>query len=83
MGHLNPPLDREQVEYILKNAGFSPKKQGATDHAQWEGNAHGKRRLVTVANLKSKKEKYGHWLLGKMIQQSGLSKKEFYSYLNK
>lgn len=84
MGIFYPPLDREQVEYILRNAGFSPKRQDATSHAQWEGYVGGKRRLVTVDHLGGKKkEKFGHRLLGKMIAQSGLTKKEFYSYLSK
>lgn len=74
------PLDREQVESILRNLDFSVKNTKGS-HSQWEGYAKGKRRVVTVDHLKSKKEKYGPDLLGKMIQQSGLSKKEFYSYL--
>ena len=83
MGNPYPPLDREQVEYILKKVGFSPKRKGATDHTQWEGYVREKRRIVTVKGLKSSKEKYGHWLLSKMIGQSGLTKEEFYSCLNK
>jgi predicted RNA binding protein YcfA (HicA-like mRNA interferase family) len=75
-----PPLDRGQVETILKNAGFICKRQKAS-HAHWEGTIKGQRRIVTVDHLKSKKEKYGPTLLRKMIEQSGLSKKEFYSYL--
>ncbi|MEE8431009.1 MAG: type II toxin-antitoxin system HicA family toxin [Candidatus Desulfatibia sp.] len=80
MGGQYPPLDRRQVESILKALGFSVKRQKAS-HAQWEGYTKGQRRIVTVDHLKSKKEKYGHKLLGRMIQQSGLTKKEFYSYL--
>lgn len=83
MGGFFPPLDREQVEDILKDAGFVLKRQEAS-HAQWEGHTGGQRRLVTVDHLGGKrKEKYGRKLLGKMIQQSGLSKKEFYSHLKK
>ena len=81
MGGQYPPLDRSQVESILKALGFTPKPRTGTSHAQWEGYVKGKRQIVTVDHLKSKKEKYGHKLLGKMIQQSGVSKKEFYSYL--
>ena len=81
MGKKYPLLDRSQVETILKNLKFSKKRQKGTSHSQWEGYTKGKRRIVTVADLKSKKEKYGHRLLGKMIEQSGLSKKEFYYYL--
>ncbi len=76
-------LDRDQVEKILKNAGFQVKRQSGTSHAQWEGYTYGKRCVVTVDHLKSKKEKYGHTLLRKMIEQSGMKKKEFYSYLYK
>lgn len=83
MGYVYPPLDREQVEHILSKAGFSIKRKGATDHTQWEGYVGEERRIVTVKGLKSSKEKYGHWLLNRMIQQSGLSKKNFYSHLKK
>ena len=81
MGQRYFPLDRDQVEAILKNLGFHKKSQKGTSHSQWEGYTRDRRRIVTVDHLKSKKEKYGHRLLGKMIQQSGLSKEEFYSYL--
>ena len=81
MGKKYFSLDRGQVETILKNAGFLFKRHSKTSHAQWEGYVKGQRRIVTVDHLKSKKEKYGHTLLRKMIEQSGLSKKEFYSYL--
>ena len=81
MGRKYFPLDRGQVESILKNAGFEIKRQSATSHAQWEGYIDNQRRIVTVDHLRSKKEKYGQTLLRKMIEQSGLSKKEFYSYL--
>jgi len=77
-----PPLDRSQVESILKKLHFHNKRQKAS-HAHWEGYTKERRRIVTVDHLNSKKEKYGPELLGKMIKQSGLSKKEFYSYLNK
>lgn len=81
MGSFYPPLDREQVEHILKNAGFTCKRQESS-HAQWEGYTGGKRRIVTVDHLGGKKkEQYGRKLLGKMIEQSGLSKKDFYAHL--
>lgn len=81
MGGQYPPLDRSQVEAILKDLGFTEKRHKGSSHAQWEGYTKTKRRIVTVDHLKSKKEKYGDYLLKKMIQQSGLSKKEFYSHL--
>ena len=80
MGKRYPPLDREQVEGILIALEFSIKRQKSS-HAQWEGYVKEKRRIVTVDHLKSKKEKYGPTLLRKMIEQMGLSKDEFYSYL--
>lgn len=83
MGKKHPPLDRDQVETILKNLEFYPKRQKGTSHAQWEGYTKGQRRIVTVDHLKSRKEKYSHALLRKMIEQSGLNKKEFYSHLKK
>jgi predicted RNA binding protein YcfA (HicA-like mRNA interferase family) len=81
MGKQYPPLDRQQVELILKKSGFQPKRQRSS-HSQWEGYAKGQRRIVTVDHLKSKTEKYGKTLLRKMIEQSGLTKDEFYSYLD-
>ena len=81
MGKKYFPLDRHQVETILKNLGFEPKRHKKTSHAQWEGYIDGKRRIVTIDHLKSKKEKYGSTLLRKVIEQSGVSKKVFYSYL--
>lgn len=80
MGKHYPPLDQDQVETVLKALNFSPKNTVGS-HTQWEGYTNGIRRIVTVAHLGSRKEKYSHDLLKKMIQQSGLSKNEFYSYL--
>jgi len=81
MGKNYPPLDRGQVENVLKNAGFVFKRHKGTSHSQWEGYIKNMRRIVTVDHLKSKTEKYGPDLLQKMIQQSGLTKKDFYSFL--
>jgi len=81
MGGEYPPLDRGQIESILKKLGFT-KKRTTASHDQWEGTIKEKRRIVTVDRLGGKKkEKYGKKLTGKMIQQSGLKKKKFYSYL--
>ena len=56
MGKKYPPLDRDQVETILKNLEFYPKRQKGTSHAQWEGYTKGQRRIVTVDHLKSRKK---------------------------
>jgi predicted RNA binding protein YcfA (HicA-like mRNA interferase family) len=81
MGKKYPLLDRSQVEKILKNIGFEPTRHKRTSHAQWEGYVKGRRRIVTVDHMSSKKEKYGRKLTNKMIAQSGLTKEEFYSHL--
>ena len=53
----------------------------ALQNSQWEGYVGGQRRIVTVDHLKSKKEEYRGTLLKKVIQQSGMTKKRFYSHL--
>ncbi len=53
MGKRYPPLDRHQVEAILRKLGFVVKRQAGTSHAQWEGYIDGRRRIVTVDHLKS------------------------------
>ena len=55
MGKKFPPLDREQVESILKNAGFQIKRKKAS-HTQWEGYTKKQRRIVTVDHLEVKKK---------------------------
>jgi predicted RNA binding protein YcfA (HicA-like mRNA interferase family) len=80
MGKHYPPLDQDQVETILKSLNFSPKRTESS-HTQWEGYTNGIRRVVTIGHLKSRKEKYSHDLTRKMMQQSGLSKSDFYSHL--
>ena len=81
MGFKYPVLTPSKVEKILKQAGFSKKRQAGTSHSQWEGYTAGQRRVVTVDQLSSKKETYGPALVKSMIRQSGLDKKKFYSYL--
>lgn len=82
MGKHFPLLDRDQAESILRSLEFNPKRQSGTSHCQWEGYTKGIRRIVTVDHLKKgRKEKYSHRLMSKMIQQSGLSKEDFYSHL--
>jgi len=75
-----PPLTPAEVEGILKDAGFTLKRTSSS-HNQWEGYVKGKRRLVTVDQLSRRSETFGSKLLGEMIRQSGMKKKEFYSYL--
>lgn len=82
MGGNYPPLNRRQVEKILKALGFTPKPQrSGTTHTQWEGYACGKRRIVTVDDLGGANKTYGWPLLASMIRQSGVSKEQFYNHL--
>ena len=84
MGGKFPPLDRTQVETILRNAGFKSIRHKGTSHDHWEGYIQGQRRIVTVDHLSGKKkEKYGKGLINNMIRQSGLNKAEFYGFLFK
>lgn len=81
MGGEFPPLDRGQIESILKKLNFT-KKRSTASHDQWEGTTNKERRLVTVDRLGGKKkEKYGKDLTKSIIQQSGLTKKKFYANL--
>ena len=59
MGGRFPPLNRSQVEAILRSANFKPKRTKGS-HTQWEGTIKGSRRIVTVDHLGgSKKETSG------------------------
>jgi len=83
MGKKYPLLNQKEVEAILKRLKFSPKKQkrkhkSGSSHSQWEGYTGEQRRIVTVKKLKKGTELYGDTLMKYMINQSGLTKKEFY-----
>jgi len=75
-----PPLTPVEVEAILKRAGFSFDRSSGSHH-QWKGFIKGRWRLVTVDQLSRRSETYGPKLLREMIRQSGMTRKEFYSYL--
>jgi hypothetical protein len=77
-----PPLTPAEVEDILKKAGFKPADLDHTDtHYFWERTTKGRRYVVCVDHISGKKGKtFSHRLIGFMIDQSGMSKKEFYGY---
>ena len=78
-----PALNPVQVEAILKKAGFRFLRPKGS-HFQWEGFIKGKRRLVTVDHFGGQRsEAFGRRLLESMINQSGLTKDEFYAYHQK
>jgi len=78
-GHY-PPLTPAEVEEILRKAGFTLKRHEDT-HYYWEGYIKGQRRVVCVDHISGKKGKtFSHRLIAFMIDQSGMSKKEFYRY---
>lgn len=75
-----PSLDVGDVRAILSNAGFEFKRQKGS-HQHWEGYVRGQRRVVTVdANCAPFTTKND--ITKRMIQQSGLTKDEFYELLN-
>lgn len=75
-----PPLTPAEVETILKKAGFRYKNHTDT-HYYWEKTVNGRRFVVCVDHISGKKGKtFSHKLIAFMIDQSGMSKKEFYSY---
>jgi predicted RNA binding protein YcfA (HicA-like mRNA interferase family) len=80
MGGQFPLLSPSEVEEILKKAGFHLKRSDGS-HFQWEGNIGGQRRMVTVDHFGGRlSETFGPELMRSMIRQSGMSRKEFYSY---
>ena len=72
-----PLLNRRQILSILKSLGFQ-EKNTVGSHEQWEGITNKLRRVVTVKQLSSNSDQYSNTLMKSMIDQSGLSKKEFY-----
>ena len=75
-----PLFNRNQVVKILKILDFISKVTHGS-HTQWEGYTKEQRRIVTVKKLNSDTDLYSPDLMKSMIRQSGLSKKDFYSYL--
>ncbi|OGP20063.1 MAG: hypothetical protein A2054_01320 [Deltaproteobacteria bacterium GWA2_55_10] len=79
MGRKFPLLTRPQVEAILTALGFLKKKAGSgSSHTQWEAYINGQRRIVTVKKLSRDTDQYSDFLMRSMIEQSGLTKEEFY-----
>jgi predicted RNA binding protein YcfA (HicA-like mRNA interferase family) len=70
-----PPLTPQEVRDILRAAGFALERVDGS-HEQWEsGSIRGRRRLVTVdAGVRECSMK----LIRSMIEQSGLTRDEFY-----
>ncbi|MFT3754693.1 MAG: type II toxin-antitoxin system HicA family toxin [Pseudoxanthomonas sp.] len=72
-------MSAKEVEAVLKHLGFTPRKQKATSHVNWvrgEGTQDYKR--VTVdANNEPFKDQALKW----MLNQAGISKKDFYAIL--
>ena len=74
-----PPLTPAQVENVLEKAEFRfDRNEGS--HFIWEGYIGGQRRIVPVDHFGGQKSTtVSKNLLGRIIRQSGLSKKEFYN----
>ncbi len=69
-----PPLKLAEVISILRANEFTQKGQEGS-HAQYEGESHGQRRVVTVDTAESE---FDDFLIRSMIRQSGLTRVEFY-----
>ena len=78
-GHY-PPLTCKDVKTILKNLGFEPSPQKGTSHEHWKLIKNGRLYKVTVD---CPKQPFCGKLLSYMIQQSGVSKSDFYATLDK
>lgn len=78
------PLTCKDVKGILKKMEFEARPQQGTSHQHWikdvtnNGKTH--RFKVTVDCPKAP---FSHDLVNSMVAQAGVTKKEFYKYLNK
>lgn len=79
MSRFFKPLTCKEVKQILKSLGFTRRNQEGS-HEQWVRNDPPPFRKVTVD---CPKEPFSHMLTESMARQAGVSKKEFYSFLNK
>ncbi|MHB1686960.1 MAG: type II toxin-antitoxin system HicA family toxin [Ignavibacteriaceae bacterium] len=70
-----PPLTYQEVISILKARGFTFGDQKGS-HEQYEGIINGQKRKVTVDKNDSP---YDDFILKSIINQSGLSREEFYT----
>lgn len=69
-----PPLKIKDIVAILLAAGFEFVEEAAK-HDKYEGMINGQRRVVMVSRSVTE---VSDWLLKAIIEQSGLSKNEFY-----
>ena len=76
-----PHLKPRDVVNILKNLGFSFKRQNGS-HAHWERPADDKGRLRALVMIDMSMREFCKDLIKSMIRQSGHSKKEFYEALS-
>lgn len=79
MSGQHPPVECKKFKRLLKELKFEPDAQGATSHENWRGFYAGKKRLVTVDCPKAP---FTGTLLSYMLNQIGISKKEFYRVLS-
>lgn len=80
MGTRERPVSAREFEKLLKTLGFSMLPQDGTSHRQWEHpRFNGGYRHVTVS---PHNEPFTKTLLKNMRNQAGLSKREFFKYLD-
>ncbi len=77
MGRERPVTHKEFVA-VLKHLGFEARPQNGTSHVQWVRSEPGPFRKVTVD---SHHAPYHRTLLSSMLNQAGISKKDFFKLL--
>lgn len=78
-GHYPPVTHRDFIAF-LKSEGFAPEPQKGTSHQNWTRTGPDGFRKVTVD---INNDPYHRTMLGNMLNQVGISKKDFYAKLRK
>ena len=76
MGKGERPVKAREMKCVLRHLGFKPKPRTGTSHEKWTDGS----RLVVVD---SHHQPYHRGLLKQMLNQMGLSKKDFFALLDK
>lgn len=77
MGKGERPVEDSEFKRVLKHLGFAPKPRTGTSHEKW---CHPDGRMVIVDEPKAP---YHRKLLRLMLNQAGISKKDFFRLLDK
>lgn len=72
------PVRHKDAEKALKKLGFTKLKQGSTSHEHWIKEFPGEKPAKRKVTLDKHNSPYCNPLLRQLINQTGVSKKEFY-----